>query len=107
VAQAVRSLGYAPTEDDIAAFERTIRHRYDGMLTEQEFQNVMTGIVIPRLSKVKDPGADMNQAFKVCSAFAWHTLFCVDSQASLWLNGTVCGRGMRIADILGRFSVRR
>lgn len=70
-AQAVRSLGFAPTEDDIAAFERTIRHRYDGMLTEREFENVMTGIVIPRLSKAKDPETEMNEALKVRPDVPW------------------------------------
>lgn len=42
-----------------------IQQRYDGVVDRRAFENVMTGIVIPKLSKVKDPEGEMNQAFKV------------------------------------------
>lgn len=63
--QAVRSLGHAPTESDVAMFSRTVEKRYDGFLSLQEFVNVMTGVVIPRLCKAKDAATEINHAFKV------------------------------------------
>lgn len=65
VSQAVRSLGHAPTESDVAMFSRTVEKRYDGFLSLQEFVNVMTGVVIPRLCKAKDAATEINHAFKV------------------------------------------
>ncbi|KAA0170736.1 hypothetical protein FNF28_01278 [Cafeteria roenbergensis] len=62
---AVRSLGHAPTESDVAMFSRTVEKRYDGFLSLQEFVNVMTGVVIPRLCKAKDAATEINHAFKV------------------------------------------
>ena len=66
--QAVRSLGYAPTEDDVAVFERTVERRYDGSLNKTVFLNVMTGVVIPRLKKASPAAEEVPRAFRVSRA---------------------------------------
>lgn len=60
---AIRALGHAPTESELAALAKTIDRIYGGSLNYTHFIKVISTVVQSKMKHPSDTGAEMLQAF--------------------------------------------